>query len=86
MILDSHTPFHSKPRSIVINHANTSEDNISSFLRHLSQKYSKTFSQKEDLLTGHWKQPDVLISSGRGYARKRKLPPPVSGIADSQGT
>lgn len=54
----------------VINYLNLDDKGHSGFDRHWSPTYelSKPLVKWKDLLTGQWKGPDVLLTSGRGYA------------------
>lgn len=53
----------------VINHLNADKNGLTAMMRHWDYKRTKpVLVQWKDLLTGHWKGPDVLLTSGRGYA------------------
>lgn len=67
---------HSSPQYIlnhalfVLNHLNLDQNGESSFSRHCSHIGSspKPLVKWKDVLTGQWKGPDFLLTSGRGYA------------------
>lgn len=53
----------------VLNHLNTDKEGNTAMMRHWESKRSKQSLVKwKDLLSGKWRGPDVLLTSGRGYA------------------
>lgn len=66
------TPHHILSHSLfTLNHLNITEQNTSAAERHWKVEGDKSPLPQvlwKDLLSGQWKGPDVLITSGRGYA------------------
>lgn len=53
----------------VLNHLNVNNEGTTALERHYSKESKPvTLVKWRDLLTGQWKGPDVLLTSGRGYA------------------
>ena len=59
----SHTLF-------VLNHLNTNDKGLTPAMVHWTCEFNSVLPKvlRKDLLSGQWKGPDVLITSGRGYA------------------
>lgn len=54
----------------ILNHVNASDSGMTRMLRHWSKEDTgiRPVVKWKDLLTGQWRGPDPLITSGRGYA------------------
>ena len=54
----------------VINNLNTDSSGVTTILQHWSpeQQSTKPLVKWKDFLSGQWKGPDPLLTSGRGYA------------------
>lgn len=64
------TPHHILQHALfVINHLNINEQGLTPMMRHWEQRHTPQVMVKwKDLLTGQWRGPDILLTSGRGYA------------------